>query len=41
MSAHTANNIKQHALGVGMDDYLTKPTGKNEMNAILMRYYRP
>jgi len=41
MSAHTADNIRQTALDGGMDDYLTKPTGKNDMDMILKRYYRP
>ena len=41
MSAHTADNIRQNALDAGMDEYITKPTGKNEMNTILKRYYRP
>jgi len=40
MSAHTAENIRQNALEVGMDDYLTKPTRKSDMAYILKRYYR-
>ena len=39
MSAHTADNIRQSAFDSGMDDYLTKPTGKREMDLILKRHY--
>ena len=40
MSAHTSDIIRQNALDAGMDEYLIKPTSKNEMNMILKRYYR-
>ena len=40
MSAHTAEEIRQKALNVGMDDYLLKPAKKEDLEVILSRYYR-
>lgn len=35
MSAHTAEQIRQEAFEAGMDDYLTKPTSKDDMETYL------
>ena len=40
MSAHTSEQIRKHALSVGMDDYLVKPTRKTDMGVILDRYLK-